>query len=154
MARSTSPKAIGYDGRMRHVWPFILSVAIILGIGLSALPRPCIGDGEGNACRPEACACVQACTCQLVHEAERRMAAVPECCRLPGHDAAMQASVCHGPNASTHFSPPVKDGFALLPARFALTLPASPAPVLVVLAPVWPASRALPPPVRPPWSFA
>jgi hypothetical protein len=117
---------------MSRLLSLLVSAMLLLTLGLAQAPRVCVGDGNGGACRPEACACVAACSCQAAHH--RDMAAraeVSDCCAVAEpascHAApATEASACHGPGQWPHFAPSDRHWFALVPAW----------PVIVLDAPV------------------
>ncbi|MDB5096777.1 MAG: hypothetical protein JWM80_1198, partial [Cyanobacteria bacterium RYN_339] len=71
-------------GLMRQLWSIVVCLALVLGLGLSEVPRLCHGDGHGGACAMATCQCEGACTCKLDHEHERVAADVEA------------ASVCEG----------------------------------------------------------
>lgn len=99
---------------MSRMLSLLVSVMLLLTLGLVQAPRMCVGDGDGGACRPEACACVAACSCQ---EAHRRAAAdASDCCAVSFDDEAPTATACHGPNDWPHFAPPDRHWYALVPA--------------------------------------
>ena len=130
---------------MSRVYALLVSVMLLLTLGLSQAPRMCVGDGLGGACRPEACACVQACSCQEAHR--RATLAASDCCAVDVADGA-QAS-CHGPDGWPHFAPADRHWFALVPAwpLFALDRPtASEPPAMRARL----ADRSQAPPERPP----
>jgi hypothetical protein len=135
---------------MRRLVFNLLSVWIVLGLFLAGAPQACIGDGEGNPCRAEACACVAACSCQQAHR--RAAEAVSECCIV--EDGGASASACHGPGQWPHFAPADKQwqvglppqAIAWAPGPLSVTQPAS--------RPDRPVSGALPLPDKPPRSFS
>lgn len=96
---------------------------LLLTLGLAQAPRVCVGDGNGGACRPEACACVAACSCQAAHRRDTAaQAAASDCCAVAEpqpascHSApATEASACHGPGQWPHFAPSDRHWFALVP---------------------------------------
>lgn len=116
-------------------------------IGASG-PKPCMGNGVGQACTASACACTLACTCQGAH-AEDRLGEAPwglsHCGTvdravwraLPVGDAS-----CHAASAPAHF------GYSQHPPAVSVAMgpsawPAAPLP------PPWPSNWGLPKALRP-----
>lgn len=143
---------------MRNVWSILMTWLIVLSLGWAQVPRPCVGDGQGGACRYEACACVSACTCQAAHDRERREAeasGLDACCLAaegPCHTKA--ASACHGPRQFPNFSLPQRHWYGLVaslsdPLAF-LSAPDARAHGALERLVAW----TLAPPERPPRRFA
>jgi hypothetical protein len=137
-----------------RVWTLLLMLCCL---GFVQAPRPCAGDGHGQACSATACACMTACTCQEAHRAVRKLAAAlcaaTDACqtdveRLAACETVLAA--CHGDEAPRHFAPGPDGDPALLgaaPAALAL------GPARVAALPPADRASALPPPPRgrPPW---
>lgn len=104
---------------MKPWWHFFITLMVFLTFGMANAPRICIGDGQGGACRMEACACVAACTCQAAHAQERREqveAHAASCCSTGACPAPQaEASSCHQPGSWPHFAPADRHWFALVP---------------------------------------
>ena len=66
---------------MQRFWRLFFSFFIVVALGVADLPRPCTGDGLGNACGPTACTCLKSCTCYLEHELTAYYASFP-CCKV------------------------------------------------------------------------
>lgn len=66
---------------LRRFLKFLMSLMIVACLGVADLPRPCLGDGMGNACGPAACTCLKSCTCHLEHELAAYYASFP-CCKV------------------------------------------------------------------------
>lgn len=97
--------------RLLHVF---ISCLMLLSLGAADLPRPCVGDGMGNPCAIESCACSMACTCKshCMDSAEAPPGS--------GEDASSHAACHMGPSAPAdatlaHFSLPDPRPPALLP---------------------------------------
>lgn len=129
-------------------------------LGFVQAPRPCAGDGHGQACTTTTCTCVDACTCQDSHQAVRNLAAKlcasTDACQSDSERLAACETVlaaCHGDESREHFAPGPDPGQALLAA--------APGPLALDRAAAAlrrPADRlaAMPPPPRgrPPWLCA
>lgn len=116
---------------------------LLIGVLLGRLPQPCLGNGAGQSCSAESCACVAACSCQTAHAQ-----ALQERYGACGDAAAL---ACHREELPHVFlpDPPEK---ALLPRLDAgLTHEVGRRPAMPWLAHVPLAVRALP--QRPPWSL-
>lgn len=155
---------------MKRVLPMLLIALVLLLMGAKDLPRPCVGDGQGNPCSIERCQCTTLCSCKatctipppqpeaLESGMAERDASVLMCRTLPEPElqAPPQTAACHVEGASASHLPL---------AHF--SLPGSAIPVLLarpldprLLAwggadarftePRTPATRLLPPPEPPP----
>lgn len=138
---------------MSRVVSLFVSLMLLVTLGLAQAPRVCVGDGLGGACRPEACACVAACSC---NEAHRRATASAEtdCCAVESAENGQPtASSCHGPDQWPHFAPSDRLWHAALPPVALLPdwgRPAFEAPAYRLPA----AHGAHAPPLQPPRAFA
>jgi hypothetical protein len=140
---------------MSRLLSLLVSAMLLLTLGLAQAPRVCVGDGNGGACRPEACACVAACSCQAAHHRDTAAEAdASDCCAVAEpascHSApATEASACHGPGQWPHFAPSDRHWFALVPDWPVIALdapePAAPMPLRDRAA-----HRSHAPPERPP----
>jgi hypothetical protein len=143
---------------MRNWWSFLVAWMVVLSLGMAQVPRVCMGDGHGGACRYEACACVKECSCQFAHEQERRAAdeaGLEPCClaaEAPCHTKAVAG--CHGPRQFPNFAPPQRHWYGLVASLSD--------PLAFLAAPdvrgAWAKGHlvawTLAPPERPPRSFA
>lgn len=123
----------------------ILIVLSLLLMGARELPRPCLGDGQGNACAVNQCQCTALCSCRSVcgddAAAPAEEMAMGESCHMHASDAAAQAP--------RHFSLPEPPSPALLVAARQPLLPRV-APPRLAAAHVPQPSPSLNPPVPPP----
>lgn len=99
---------------MSRLWSLLISMMLFLTLGAAQLPQACQGDGQGNACRADACICVASCTCYLDHA--RATLGADACCSVQVEAA------CHGPETPRHLALPEKHWFAAAPdmAAFAI----------------------------------
>jgi hypothetical protein len=123
--------------RLSHI---LMTFVVLLGLAFAQAPSPCVGDGHGEACLTEACACDASCTCRALHQD----ADVPECCRVEPADTASGLTRAV-PHRWPNFTPPQKRWFAL-PVALEPSLNAEPAPP----ATPWRAASPLARPVAPP----
>lgn len=100
--------------RFLHV--ILVALALLL-MGARDLPRPCLGDGMGNACAMDLCQCTALCSCRSVcgDDAAAADASGPACHMHAAGDPAASPA---------HFSLPEPKPPTLLVASFAgLLLP-------------------------------
>jgi hypothetical protein len=92
---------------MTRFWRLLLIALAFLSMGAKDLPRPCLGDGLGNACAINRCQCTELCSCRSVcgQEASEASEAGPSC-----HMHAAAGSEA----APAHFSLPEPQPPALL----------------------------------------
>lgn len=143
-------------GGMSRVLSLVVSLMVLLTLGLAQAPRMCVGDGQGAACQPEACACVAACSCQEAHLRAKLAAAadaVSDCCVVDaasiGSSHPTEAGACHGPGTWPHFAPQDRHWYAVVavwPEELLFGHPAFDMPGLTARS----AHRATAPPEKPP----
>lgn len=142
-------------GTMSRLLSLVVSLMVLLTLGLAQAPRVCVGDGQGGACQPAACACVAACSCQEAHRRAAAVAtdAVSDCCVVDaasiGSSHGAEAGACHGPGTWPHFAPQDRHWYAVLavwPDQALFGHPAFDAPGLTARS----AHRATAPPEKPP----
>lgn len=107
----------------RFLRVLLIGLALLL-MGARDLPRPCIGDGQGNPCAVDRCQCTSLCSCRSTcgpedsGQAEQPEAAPPSehaSCHMQGADG--QAG------SATHFSLPEPPAPALMASEISLCLP-------------------------------
>lgn len=88
----------------------ILIALTLLLMGARDLPRPCLGDGQGNACAVNQCQCTTLCSCRSVCGMEAAAVDAGTSCHMHASEEA--------PASPRHF-----------------TLPEAPSPTLLAAAP-------------------
>jgi hypothetical protein len=129
---------------MHRLSHFLMTLVVLLGLAFAQAPSPCAGDGHGEACLTEACACDASCTCRAAHAD----ADVPECCRVEPADTPTGLSQAT-PHRWPNFTPPMKRWFAL-PVSLEARLEAAPALQATPWRRVRPAGLATAPPDKVP----
>ena len=102
----------------RFLRVMMIALALLL-MGARDLPRPCLGDGMGNACAIAQCRCTERCSCRSV-------------CGLDASSAGLDGAACH-----MHAS----EKPAANPGHFSLPEPKP--PTLLIAASRWLLSRLL-----------
>lgn len=120
---------------VKRLLPLLLIVMALCTMGARELPRPCLGDGLGNACEINRCACTALCSCRSSCGMETSEASTPACHMHADADA---------PSALGHFSLPEPPP-ALLAAAPLAGLRARSAPLARAASPRYPPSDLLPP---------
>jgi hypothetical protein len=67
---------------MTRFWRLGMMILVLFMMGARELPRPCIGDGQGNPCAIARCQCTALCSCRSV-------------CGLESSETAETAPACH-----------------------------------------------------------
>lgn len=108
----------------------VMSCLMLLAMGLADLPRPCIGDGKGNPCSIESCACVMACTCKAHCGPDVSASEVsPSLPSTDAHAACHMGQAAAQEGGASDFSLPEQRSPIVLPPRPAYRLaPVEPAP--------------------------
>lgn len=119
----------------------LLIALTLLLMGARDLPRPCLGDGMGNACAVDQCQCTALCSCRSVCGSDASDPDMGASC----HMHASQEAPAHG----GHFTLPEPPPPTLLGAGAALSEPRV-APIRLSHAPNAPPSLSLLPPEPPP----
>lgn len=100
---------------------FLLIGLALLLMGARDLPRPCIGDGQGNPCAVERCQCTALCSCRSScgpEDAGKAAEAAP-----PSEHASCHMQGADGEGGSaTHFSLPEPPAPALMASAITLCL--------------------------------
>ena len=108
---------------MQRLWTFFVCLTLVLGLGLSQLPRPCHGGDHGAMCEGPSCSCDASCTCHHQPDEralERALADASMCGRRfdPAQHARLLelARACQSHHQSgPNFAPPSKHWTADLP---------------------------------------
>ena len=143
---------------MRAFCSFWICCLLVLGLGLSEAPRPCLdGMADVASCGKEACRCDASCTCHLDHAsdaANQRLAAQSTCGHMAASELFEHAREARHPNhQARHFAAPLRSWTAILPPEGLVltlsspTLPRSEPQALLAI-------RAGPPAAPPPRSLA
>ncbi len=94
----------------------LLAVLVLALMGLARMPVPCVGDGAGQHCTVNACACTDACSCRLS-------------CQAMASDPHFLCRMDQGEKAPAHFSLPEPPP-AVLGVRIVWPAPVAAAPDL------------------------
>lgn len=137
---------------MRQLWVSVLSVLMVFGMGLQALPVPCQSNLCGSSCAVSCTHCPPSCTCHLQPKAAAGESTSADLCHSNAADSPVAESLhCSGGIAAAELpdlalpNPPLPAALSLATALSLAMVPDLPLAHLTSYRPV-----DVDPPLRPP----